>query len=88
LSGLWNGDAGIVKSEPHHFEIRYANGKIDFARSLKQARNKVFHEAGHDDAPTGLLPAEIWKTRIDEVIGRGEHAETVDEAIPHAGRAS
>jgi hypothetical protein len=52
------------------FEIHYANGKIELATSLEDARQKVAHEAS---APRmhGLLPATIL-TRPSHVIGIGE----------------
>jgi hypothetical protein len=61
----------------HRYEIRYANGKLAFARSLDKAKAKVLHETRQERAPTGLLPAEIWKLGLTDVVGRGEYVETI-----------
>ena len=67
-----------MEMERDLWEVHYANGQVDFASSHEEAQTLVMQKTGHDQAPSGLLPAQIWKTNRPN-IGVGELVETIHE---------
>ena len=47
------------------YEVQFANGEFDFARSSSEADALVNHKTSRSDARAGLLPARIWKMTRD-----------------------
>ncbi len=60
-----------MEMERDLYEVHFRSGDVEFASSLEEARTLVMQKTAHDQAPVGLLPAEIWKTNRAHV-GVGE----------------
>jgi hypothetical protein len=57
------------------YTVHFANGETGTADSLQGARDLVMQKTNYDQAPPGLLPAEIWELGPNDV-GSGRLAET------------
>jgi hypothetical protein len=47
------------------YEVQYANGDFDFARSSSEADTLVNRKTTRSDTRASLLPARIWKMTRD-----------------------
>ncbi len=65
-------------SRGDRYEVHFANGDVRTCTSVEAAELTILQETDHDQAPAGLLPAEIWRTG-PEPIGAGQHVRTVRE---------
>lgn len=58
------------------YHVHFANGETHVADSLDAAELHVMQQTNFDQAPPGLLPAEIWEVGPNDV-GTGRLVKTV-----------
>ena len=60
------------------YHVHFANGETHVADSLSAAESEALKKANFDQAPRGLLPAEIWEVGPNDV-GAGRLVKIVPE---------
>ena len=58
------------------YAIHFANGETNVRQTLQAARDHVMQRTDHDQAPPGLLPAEIWEIGPSDV-GNGRLVDRI-----------
>ncbi len=70
----------MESQERGRYEVRYANGKREYADSVEAARDLIEVKT-QNDRGGGWFPAEIWTAGISDVLGVGELIETVGSVV-------